>query len=70
MKFHNRLHANARPEDTGQWSCELESYTYGKCRGYGYIVNADFDIDLISKTPMITKKTSLSSSNFGKISFS
>ena len=40
---------NARREDAGVWSCEIESYAAGKYRGYGYNVTAKFDIDFIAK---------------------
>ena len=36
-----------KPEDTGAWSCEMESYAAGKYRGYGYNVTAKFDLSLI-----------------------
>jgi len=48
---------DARPEDAGAWSCELESYAAGKYRGYGYNVTSKFDIDFIAKTTTTTSTT-------------
>ena len=41
---------NVKPEDTGAWSCEMESYAAGKYRGYGYNATAKFEI-AVKQTP-------------------
>ena len=33
---------DARDEDQGEWSCEMESYVKGGRRGYGYKVEVRF----------------------------
>ena len=43
---------NATLEDTGSWSCEIESYAAGKYRGYGYNATAEMEIQVV---PKITK---------------
>merc|ERR1711997_6871 len=48
---------NVKPEDTGAWSCEMESYAAGKYRGYGYNVTAKFDIAVEVKTTTTTTTT-------------
>ena len=40
---------DARPDDTGVWSCEVESYAAGKHRGYGYNVTAKFELEVIAR---------------------
>jgi len=37
---------DAKREDAGAWSCEVESYAAGKYRGYGYNITSEFDIDV------------------------
>ena len=40
---------NAKLEDSGSWSCEIESYYAGKYRGYGYKVTAEMEIQVVPK---------------------
>ena len=40
---------NATLEDTGSWSCEIESYAAGKYRGYGYNATAEMEIQVVPK---------------------
>ena len=49
--------SNAQLEDAGAWKCEVESYAFGKYRGYGNKVTADFDIEFIAKTTNTTTTT-------------
>ena len=44
---------NARLEDSGTWSCEIESYPNGQYRGEGYGINvtAKMEIEIVPKIP-------------------
>ena len=43
---------NAKFEDSGSWSCEIESYAAGKYRGYGYNATAEMEIQVVPKGNM------------------
>ena len=43
---------NAKFEDSGLWSCEIESYAAGKYRGYGYNATAEMEIKVVPKGNM------------------
>jgi len=45
---------DAKSDDAGTWSCELESYAAGKFRGYGYNVTSEFNVDVIATTNTTT----------------
>ena len=40
---------NAKLEDSGSWSCEIESYIAGKFRGYGHNATAEMEIKVIPR---------------------
>ena len=44
---------NAKLEDSGTWSCEIESYPDGKYRGegYGFNVSAEMEIQVVPRIP-------------------
>ena len=44
---------NAKLEDSGTWSCEIESYPNGQYRGEGYGINvtAKMEIEIVPKIP-------------------
>ena len=44
---------NAKLEDSGTWSCEIESYPHGKYRGegYGFNVSAEMEIQVVPRIP-------------------
>ena len=42
---------NAKLEDSGSWSCEIESYDAGKYRGLGYNATAEMEIQVVPRIP-------------------
>ena len=51
---------NARPEDAGLWSCEMESYHAGYTRKYGYVREVEMMVEVEVKTTTMTTTRSTS----------
>ena len=52
---------NAKLEDSGIWSCEIESYPNGQYRGEGYGINvtAKMEIKIVPKIPESDTETNI-----------
>jgi hypothetical protein len=62
---------NAKLEDSGTWSCDIESYPDGKYRGdgYGFNVTAEMEIQIVPKIDTDTETEPGNNIQFQKISF-